>query len=117
MRPYSGPTALAKATSRGTQAATMARMRMLIAMVMLSVGGLAAAADRPQLTGREAPRATDLLRAETLAEKARDRLRVPKHPSAGWQKGGDGWTARTRTPETNAVTIHVSPGGRRRTTP
>jgi hypothetical protein len=87
---------------------------MLIAMVVLSVGGLAGAESRPQLTGREAPRATDLLRAETLAEKARDRLRVPKTPSAGWKKGGGGWGSSTeaRSPDAGAVTIRVSPGRR-----
>jgi hypothetical protein len=88
---------------------------MLIASLILTVGGLAAAGGRPQLTGREAPRATDLLRAETLADKARDRLRLPKRAPAGWQKGGDGWTdRRPRAAESNPVTIHVSPGGRGR---
>jgi hypothetical protein len=92
-------------------------MRTFIALVMLSIGGLANADGRPQLTGREAPRATDLLRAETLADKARDRLRLPKRPSAGWQQGGDGWTARReRSAASRPVTINVSPG-RRRTTP
>ena len=66
-------------------------MRTTIVMLMLSVLGLARGAERPVLRGGEAPRATALLRAETLAEQARKRLRVPAKRGQGWQKGGSGW--------------------------
>lgn len=60
-------------------------------LIMMSVLGLARASDRPVLRSHEAPRATALLRAETLAEQARKRLRVPARRGQGWQKGGSGW--------------------------
>ena len=66
-------------------------MRTTIVMMVLSVLGLARAAERPVLRGGEAPRATALLRAETLAEQARKRLHVPAKRGQGWQKGGSGW--------------------------
>ena len=85
--------------------------------MVVSIGGLAAAAERPRLTGREAPRATDLLRAETLAEQAHERLRVPKREPAHWRHGGAGWESGGGTPkpaDAGSVTIRVSPGRRAR---
>jgi hypothetical protein len=92
---------------------------MLMVMMVLSLGGLARAEERPRLSGREAPRATDLLRAETLAERARERLRMPRQKSAGWKHGGSGWTSGGSSPPTappagGSVTIRLSPGRRPR---
>jgi hypothetical protein len=85
-------------------------MRTFVALVMLSIAGLVGADERPRLTGREAPRATDLLRAETLADRARDRLRMPKPAPAGWKHGGSGWDTRATAPASSAppsVTVRV----------
>src|SRR6266446_1978291 len=56
--------------------------RTLIVMVLMSVVAGPASAQRPRLNGPEAPRATDLLRAETLAEQAERRLKTlaPRPP-------------------------------------
>ncbi|HXJ33476.1 MAG TPA: hypothetical protein VMS22_05490, partial [Candidatus Eisenbacteria bacterium] len=44
--------------------------------------------------GPESPRATDVLRAEKMADEARRRLELPVPPSRhGWARGG-GWGAR-----------------------
>src|SRR5947208_15292193 len=65
--------------------------RTLVAMVLVSVVAGPASAGRPRLPGPAAPRATDLLRAETLAEQAESRLkaRAPRGPA--WRHGGSGW--------------------------
>ena len=68
-------------------------------LVVMSVLGLAHAAERPVLRGHGAPRATALLRAETLAEQAQKRLRVPAKRGQGWQKGGSGWGGPAPEPE------------------
>src|SRR2546428_2789158 len=64
--------------------------RTLIVMVLMSVVAGPASAGRPRLPGPAAPRATDLLRAETLAEQAERRLktRAPRGPA--WRHGGAG---------------------------
>src|SRR2546428_11435073 len=64
--------------------------RTLIVMVLMSVVAGPASAQRPRLSGPEAPRATDLLRAETLAEQAERRLktRAPRGPA--WRHAGAG---------------------------
>jgi hypothetical protein len=76
----------------GTAAAPVPVMRT---MVMLAIaGGLwasraAALTDAPR---SETPRATDLLRAERLAEEVRRRLELPPaRVEAGWRRGGQGW--------------------------
>lgn len=54
--------------------------------------GAAAAVQPP---GAETPRATDLLRAERLADDVRRRLELPPvRPDAAWRHGGEGWTRR-----------------------
>jgi hypothetical protein len=71
-------------------------MKKMLVMVMIS--GLTAISrgdERPVLRDREAPRATDLLRAQKLAEQAEKRLRIPARHSSGWKHGGSGWN----TPE------------------
>src|SRR2546425_12760026 len=65
--------------------------RTLVAMVLMSVVAGPASALRPRLRGPEAPRATDLLRAETLAEQAERRLKAPPRHGPAWRRGGSGW--------------------------
>src|SRR5262249_61609449 len=70
-------------------------MRTLLTMVM--VGGLLssrtlAVVDQPR---GETPRATDLLRAERLAEEVRRRLEMPAVKEISrWKRGGEGWRGR-----------------------
>jgi len=94
-------------------------MKNVLWIVVLLVGIVAPArAERPVLRGGEAPRATDLLRAEKLAEQAEKRLKVPAPRSAGWKKGGHGWDARGEAPERPApMIINVRPPGRRTSSP
>jgi hypothetical protein len=67
-------------------------MKKILVVVTMNVFFIAPAlAERPRLDGREAPRATDLLRAERLAEQARKRLEMPAPRSSGWKHGGTGW--------------------------
>ena len=69
--------------------------------------GLATALPR----GGEAPSATDLLRAEKLAEQAQSRLRQPARPTARWAHGGSGFGdgSRERTDQQTPVVINVRP--------
>src|SRR5690348_343910 len=67
---------------------------MMLPVVVLAGLASSAGAERPTLTEREAPRATDLLRAQRLAEQAERRLRLPSAHGGGWKHGGDGWDAR-----------------------
>jgi hypothetical protein len=67
-------------------------MKKILVVVTINAFFLVPAlAERPRLDGREAPRATDLLRAERLAEQARKRLEMPAARSSGWKHGGTGW--------------------------
>src|SRR2546426_10898920 len=93
--------------------------RTLIVMVLMSVVAGPASAQRPRLSGPEAPRATDLLRAETLAEQAERRLktRAPRGPA--WRHGGSGGgddSGAAPAPH-QAVIIHPHPSPRRRPPP
>ncbi len=80
-------------------------------LIVLGLAGIAAAAGRPRLPGSEAPRATDLLRAETLSRQAEQRLKLPARRGGGWQAGGARWGTRERTPVERAPSIII------RTTP
>src|SRR2546422_3083664 len=89
--------------------------RTLIVMVLMSVVAGPASAQRPRLSGPEAPRATDLLRAETLAEQAERRLktRAPRGPA--WRHGGAGGgddSGAAPAPH-ESVIIHLHPSRRR----
>ena len=59
----------------------------------------------------EAPSATDLLRAEKLADQARKRLSQSPRLVARWAKGGSGWSGRAdaRTESERPVVINVRP--------
>ena len=87
-------------------------MKKILAVVAMNALSIAPAlAERPRLDGREAPRATDLLRAERLAEQARKRLEMPRPHGSGWKRGGTGWgepdAAEPRAPRD--VIIDVNP--------
>ena len=92
---------------------------MVIVVSMLALGG-PALAERPTLNGRESPRATDLLRAEKLADQARRRLETPRSSAhEGWLHGGSGWGEPEHAdaaPRGNVV-IDVRPATRRRKAP
>jgi len=87
-----------------------------ILLVVVIMGGIwvsraAAVVEQPR---SETPRATDLLRAERLAEDVRRRLELPPtHVEAQWRHGGHGWPR--RAPEAKVATdgdviINVKPG-------
>ena len=61
----------------------------------------------------ETPRATDLLRAERLADEVRRRLDLPPvRAEGGWLHGGQGWPRRTAGPGVATdgdVIINVKP--------
>jgi hypothetical protein len=67
-------------------------MWMMLALAIacgLWVSRTSALTDAPH---SETPRATDLLRAERLADEVRRRLELPPpHVEAGWRHGGQGW--------------------------
>jgi hypothetical protein len=69
----------------------------------------------------ETPRATDLLRAERLAEEAEARRRLPQpgHRST-WKRGGDGFDGGTAQPASRPSDVIINlrpPTQRRRTEP
>ena len=84
-------------------------------IVLMTILACTAGVALPPTHGSEAPRATDLLRAEKLAEQARKRLATPARRHPGWQRGGSGWNEPgSVTPETHeSVTINVNPSRRR----
>jgi hypothetical protein len=91
-------------------------MKTLVAFGMIVVvAPVAAAGGPPVLRGNEAPRATDLLRAEKLAEQAEKRrtLPAPRHP--GWKRGGGGWKdgGTGRAERSEPVVINVRPAAKR----
>jgi hypothetical protein len=64
-------------------------MHTLMLLTLLSASGSALGLPG----GSETPRATDLFRAERMAEDARKRLELPRPTSRrGWARGGTGWT-------------------------
>jgi hypothetical protein len=88
----------------------MRTMVMLVIASGLWVSRAAALTDAPR---SETPRATDLLRAERLADEVRRRLELPPaRVEAGWRRGGQGW--RHRDPAAKLATdgdviINVKP--------
>jgi hypothetical protein len=90
--------------------------QIALVVMMLVATRVAGATIGPRLGAGEAPRATDLLRAETLAEKAERRLRLPRAASRGWVKGGTGWGVEVRPAAQAApsINIRVTPSSKRR---
>jgi hypothetical protein len=90
-------------------------MKTFLALVILvGVLGTSARAERPRLDGREAPRATDLLRAEKLAEQAEQRLKLPARRGPGWKRGGSGWETNHSRPEERHDDVIINFGPTRR---
>jgi hypothetical protein len=88
----------------------MRTMLMLAIASGLWVCRAAALSDAPR---SETPRATDLLRAERLAEEVRRRLELPPpHVEATWRHGGHGWRRKEPTAKVATdgdVIINVKP--------
>jgi hypothetical protein len=84
-------------------------------IVLMTILACAAGVALPPPHGGEAPRATDLLRAEKLADQARKRLETPARRGPGWRHGGSGWNdASGAAPEPReSVIINVNPSRRR----
>jgi len=87
-------------------------MKAVVVIVMaVTLAGVARAGDRPVLRGSEAPRATDLLRAEKLADQAEKRRKLPSRRGPGWKKGGTGWndSGAARAEASERVIVNVGP--------
>ena len=90
----------------------------MLATLMLGWSGLAVAATGVQAPLGETPRATDLLRAERLADDVRRRLELPPpRATVGWRVGGGGWPRRdapaARLAQDGDVIINVKPPAKR----
>jgi hypothetical protein len=86
-------------------------MRTLTIVTILAIASAALAGQHSSAGQAEAPRATDLLRAEKMAREARERLQLRQRPTAKWLRGGRGWSAK-QAEEPRAPTIKVHPGRR-----
>ena len=85
-------------------------MRVQLWLAMMMLAGVVRAEERPRLRGAETPRATDLLRAERMAEEAEARRRVPvTERRSAWVQGGSGWSGSRTQARPPAVTIRVAP--------
>jgi hypothetical protein len=89
-------------------------MKTLIMVAMLALIAAPAFAEKPTLRGAEAPRATDLLRAEKLAEQAQKRLKLPAKRGGGWVHGGSGWGEERPREAPAPVFIDIHPGKKSR---
>lgn len=91
----------------------------MLATLMLGWCGLSAAATGVPAPLGETPRATDLLRAERLADDVRRRLELPPpRATVGWRIGGEGWPRRdapaARLAQDGDIIINVKPPARPR---
>jgi hypothetical protein len=92
-------------------------MRTLLLALVVGWCGLSAATTGVEPPRGETPRATDLLRAERLADQVRRRLELPPaRPEGGWRAGGTAWRRR-ETPasalaQDGDVIINVKPPAR-----
>ena len=93
-------------------------MKTLVAVGIVVVVARVAAAGAPVvLRESESPRATDLLRAEKLAEQAEKRRTLPpSRHRAEWKRGGKGWDDHAaRAEPSDSVVINLgSPPTKRR---
>jgi hypothetical protein len=96
-------------------ACSIGMKKILLVSALVTVSAALARAEQPRLGGREAPRATDLLRAEKLAEQAQRRLRAPARRGPGWRHGGSGWNdvGHGGSEPSESVIINVNPPRRR----
>ena len=84
---------------------------VVMTAMIVAMAGAAHAGERPALRGSEAPRATDLLRAEKLAEQAEKRRALPARRGPGWKRGGSGFDDRgePRADAPKSVVVNVRP--------
>jgi hypothetical protein len=54
------------------------------------------------------------LRAQKLADQAKQRLKLPAKKGAGWARGGSGWGEEAKAEERGPVNIHIHSGSRGR---
>jgi hypothetical protein len=73
-------------------------MRTTMMLLFLGVAAVAGARDQLAPLHGEAPRATDLQRAERLADTAARRLKLPRARQNGWSRGGAGWGSAAEAP-------------------
>jgi len=80
-------------------------------LLMFAMTAISLADERPTLRGREAPRATDLLRAEKLAGQTQKRLKETPRRGPGWKHGGSGWNDRSveRPDVSDPVIVELRP--------
>jgi hypothetical protein len=89
--------ARAGTTRAGTQHASVARMRITTALILIGVLGVGSALAARRPSSDETTGATNLLTAERRARDAADRLRLPAAGPSRWKSGGHGWApARAR---------------------
>jgi hypothetical protein len=81
-------------------------MRTTMMLLLLGVAAVAGARDELAPLHGEPPRATDLLRAQRLADTAARRLKLPRTRQGGWTRGGGGWGGAAEAPVTGE-----DPGG------
>jgi hypothetical protein len=85
----------------------------MLAMVLIGGCWVLRASAALQPPGAETPRATDLLRAERLADEVRRRLELPPaRAEATWRHGGQGWQRRdtaAKVATDGDVIINVKP--------
>lgn len=93
-------------------------MQWLLVMAMVGGMGIGAAAATLGKPGPETPRATDLLRAQQLADDVEERRRMPAaQRGSRWRRGGDGgWGGRegSASPRGGNGVIKAAPSRRGR---
>jgi len=83
---------------------------MLVMAIVLATTGFALAADLLRSRTGETARATDLLRAERMADEAQRRLALPRRKTAHWLRGGTDWNGRAEpADESPPVIVNVRP--------
>jgi len=84
---------------------------LLVTLLVLATTGLARAADLLRSRTGETARATDLLRAERMADEAQRRLALPRRKTARWLRGGTDWSSRAAREPADAppVIVNVRP--------
>src|SRR5689334_11753986 len=85
---------------------------MLLMAIVLATTGFALAADLLRSRTGETARATDLLRAERMADEAQRRLALPRRKTAHWLRGGTDWNGRAEggpAEESPPVIVNVRP--------
>jgi hypothetical protein len=89
-------------------------MRTLVVVLVVGFLGVPAVFAARRVPKDEAPRATDLLRAQRFAEEVEERRQLPSPVNGGgWRQGGTGWDAPGAPRGGRKVQGRVGPGTRR----